>query len=345
VKQASGRTGAIVSGVVFVMACILIAGSGGFTYEALTTNRTLTPTAWAYLPYISRQEPPTPTATQPSTPPQPPQSSRVIFLHHSVGRIIYAYDVVDPFDGYVDSDCTGGDCDGLARWFYDYSRAHNVDYEIYEVEWPWGHGQNDPSVYENIFVSDGCSEAAPKSGSEATRAEIGNVCSVEDLDGFDVIVFKTCFTESGIDSATRQRYMTNYEALGQEFDQYPDKIFVAWNLFPNLSGTTDDRQFSEWLRDTWAPQHPNVYVWDVFEYMTYGSSNSFYSGYAWGDNHPTPQAGELLALGGLNAAGETVVGLGNFIVSSIAGSGGATIIDRNSVDTDDIPQSCLDQAR
>jgi hypothetical protein len=268
------------------------------------------------LPHISKQESPLPTPT----PSPSPESSRIIFLHHSVGRITYAYDVDDPFDGYVDSDCRDGDCDGLARWFCDYSRTHNRDYEIYEVEWPWGHGQNDPAVYESILVGDGCSEAAPKPGSEATRAEIGNVCSVEDLDGFDVIVFKTCFTESGIDSATRQRYMANYEALGQEFDRYPDKIFVAWNLFPNLSGTPDDRQFSEWLRDTWAPQHRNVYVWDVFEYMTYGTSNSFYSAYAWGDNHPTPQAGELLALGGVSAAGETVVGLGDFIVNSIADS-------------------------
>jgi hypothetical protein len=347
VKQVGRRTGTIVLGTVFVMVCILIAGSGGCTYETLTTNETLTPTAWAYLPYISKQEPPTstptatptststptstptatptptPTATQTPTPPQPTQSSRIIFLHHSVGRITYAHDVADPFNGYVDSDCSDGDCDGLAQWFYDYSQAHDVDYEIYEVEWPSGHGQNDPAVYEDIFVGDDCSEAAPKPGSEATRAEIGNVCSIDDLNGFDVIVFKTCFTESGIDSATRQRYMTNYEALGQEFDQYPDKIFVAWNLFPNLSGTTHDRQFSEWLRDSWGPQHPNVYVWDVYEYMTYGNSNSFYSGYAWGDNHPTPQAGELLALGGVNAAGETIVGLGDFIINSITGSPGS----------------------
>jgi hypothetical protein len=239
-------------------------------------------------------------------------AARILFLHHSVGRITYAYDVNDPFDGYVDSDCGDGNCDGLARWFHE-----NTDYEIKEVEWPWGHGQNDPQVYEDIWVGDGCSWAAPKPGSEATRTEIGNVCSLDDLDGFDVIVFKTCFTESGIDDATRQRYMSNYEVLGQEFDRHGDKIFIAWNLFPNLSGTSYDRQFSNWLRDEWAPQHSNVFVWDVFEYMTYGNSNSLYSGYAWGDNHPTPVAGELLALGGVNAAGEQVIGLSDFIIDAI----------------------------
>jgi hypothetical protein len=251
---------------------------------------------------------------------KPPQPSRIIFLHHSVGRIVYAYNVADPFDGYVDSDCSDGDCDGLARWFRDYSQATGVNYEIYEVEWPWGHGSNDPSVYEDIFVGSGCSRAAPKSGSEATRAEIGNVCSIDDLGGFDVIVFKHCFTESNIDYSTMQRYMDSYGALGQEFDQHPDKTFVIWNLFPHLSGTTYDRQFSGWLRDDFAPAHANVYVWDVFEYMTYGSSNSLYSGYAWGDNHPTPAAGELLVLGGENAAGETIVGLGDFIVAAMSAS-------------------------
>jgi hypothetical protein len=277
-----------------------------------TPEPTATPVPTSTLAPTNTPEPtvtPTPTDT-----PEPLESARILFLHHSVGRITYAYDVSNPFDGYVDNDCSDGDCDGLARWFYQ-----NTDHEIKEVEWPWGHGQNDPQVYKDIWAGSGCSEAAPKLGSEATRAEIGNVCSLDDLDGFDVIVFKTCFTESGIDNATRQRYMANYQVLGELFDQYPDKTFIAWNLFPNLSGTAYDRQFSEWLRDEWASQHPNVFVWDVFEYMTYGGSNSFYSGYAWGDNHPTPQAGRLLALGGTNAANEDVIGLGEFIVEAIEG--------------------------
>jgi hypothetical protein len=248
---------------------------------------------------------------------QAAEESRIILLHHSVGRIVYAHDIPDPYDGYVDSDCSDGDCDGLAQWFYDYSQTNGVDYQIYEAEWPSGHGQNDPAVYEDIFVGSGCSEAALKPGSEEIRTEIGNVCSLDDLSGFDVIILKTCYTESGIDYTVMQRYMENYNALGQEFDQYPGQSFVLWNLFPNLSGTTYDRQFSEWLRDSYAPIHTNVYVWDVFESMTYSNSNSFYSGYAWGGNHPTPAAGELLALGGENAAGETVVGLGDFIIGAI----------------------------
>jgi hypothetical protein len=93
--------------------------------------------------YVTASGPtPTPTAT-----PTAPPAARILFLHHSVGRITYAYNVADPFDGYVDSDCSDGDCDGLAQWFRDYSQTNGVNYEIYEVEWPWGHGQNDPEVY------------------------------------------------------------------------------------------------------------------------------------------------------------------------------------------------------
>jgi hypothetical protein len=228
----------------------------------------------------------------------------------------------DPYYDYVDSDCSDGQCTGLAQWFFNYSQANGVNYEIREVWWPDGY-LNDPQDYEDIFVGSGCSWAADWSaGSEETRQEIGNVCSLSDLDSFDVIVIKFCFIESGIDNATRIRYMENMEMLEQEFDRYPDKTFIVWNLFPNLSGTAYDRQFSEWLRDEWAPQHSNIFVWDVFEYTTYGSSNSLYSGYAWGDNHPTPGAGQMLALGGTNAAGEDVIGLGEFIVEAIRASQG-----------------------
>jgi hypothetical protein len=51
--------------------------------------------------------------------------------------------------------------------------------------------------------------------------------------------------------------------------------------------------------------------------MTYGSQNSLYSGYGWGGNHPLPAAGELLATGGTNAAGERVEGLGPLVTEAI----------------------------
>lgn len=244
--------------------------------------------------------------------------NRIIFLHHSVGRITYAYDVSDPYDEFVDSDCGSScACDGLARWFCQYNQSHSQNFEIKEVEWPCGHGQNDPQVYQDIFVGSSCSRACQKPGSDATRNEIGNVCSIGDLTNFEVIVFKTCYTESGIDSATQQRYQNNYESMATEFVKYPNKIFILWNLFPNINGTSYDRQFSQWLKNTFAPRYQNVYVWDVFEYMTCGSNNTFISSYRWGDNHPKPEAGQLLALGGINICGETVVGLGPFIVQSV----------------------------
>lgn len=62
-KQADRWAIAIVVGVVSVTTCVLIAASSNTTYGAVLANGTLTPTAWVYLPYISREEPSTPTQT------------------------------------------------------------------------------------------------------------------------------------------------------------------------------------------------------------------------------------------------------------------------------------------
>jgi hypothetical protein len=75
-KQKDNRWAiAIVAGVVSVMTCVLIAASSNATYGAVLANETLTPTAWVYLPYISREEPPTPTPTPTSAPTLTPTST------------------------------------------------------------------------------------------------------------------------------------------------------------------------------------------------------------------------------------------------------------------------------
>jgi len=67
-KQTDRWTITIVAGVASVMICVLMAASSSITYEAVLANGTLTPTPWVYLPYISRQESPTPTPTLTPTP-------------------------------------------------------------------------------------------------------------------------------------------------------------------------------------------------------------------------------------------------------------------------------------
>ncbi len=64
---------AIVIGLVFVLTVTLIVASSGVTYGAGLANGPLVPTAppnvpWIYLPYVSRQKPPTPTSTPTPTP-------------------------------------------------------------------------------------------------------------------------------------------------------------------------------------------------------------------------------------------------------------------------------------
>ena len=53
-KQTKKWSVAIVAGAAFVLACILVTVSGGFTYDTLMADGALTPTAWVYLPYIGK---------------------------------------------------------------------------------------------------------------------------------------------------------------------------------------------------------------------------------------------------------------------------------------------------
>lgn len=54
----NGRAVGIVAVAAVVAVCTLLAVSDSLTFETLAASATLTP--WAYLPYVSRQEPPTP---------------------------------------------------------------------------------------------------------------------------------------------------------------------------------------------------------------------------------------------------------------------------------------------
>lgn len=62
-KQADRWIVAIVVAVISVMTSALIAASSSATYGAVLANGTLTPTAWVYLPYVSKEELPTLTPT------------------------------------------------------------------------------------------------------------------------------------------------------------------------------------------------------------------------------------------------------------------------------------------
>jgi len=61
-KRPSGRALAAIAATTLVMIYLSIASSTGFTYGSVAANGTLTPTAWVYLPYVSRQRSPEPIA-------------------------------------------------------------------------------------------------------------------------------------------------------------------------------------------------------------------------------------------------------------------------------------------
>ncbi len=261
--------------------------------------------------------------------------NRVLFTHHSVGRIVYANNLSDPYDGTVDSNCTDGSCSDLPSWFntYNNSQTPRENFVISEKEWPGGIGNN-PLEYWNILVGSGCNSGAPKPGD---AGNIGNICSISDFN-YDVIVIKHCYTASGKSDHNQDR--TYYNALKTEFDKFngsmpgiPSKIFIVWTLFPSVSGTPADRDFANWVKNTWlndGSPHPNIFIWDVFNYATCDGSNSLYTSYQWGGNHPNRAFGHLLANGGRTSvctSNKDIVGLGQFIVNSVKtfeGAAGST---------------------
>lgn len=59
-RHIGSKTVAMVALIIFVMICFLIALSVIPAYGSVVTDATLTPSAWLYLPYISKQRPPEP---------------------------------------------------------------------------------------------------------------------------------------------------------------------------------------------------------------------------------------------------------------------------------------------
>jgi hypothetical protein len=73
---------AVVTWIVCITSCILIAASG-LNYEAKAANETFLTTTLVYLPYISRQEPPTPIPTPIPTPTAIPEGVHILSNHFS----------------------------------------------------------------------------------------------------------------------------------------------------------------------------------------------------------------------------------------------------------------------
>lgn len=206
-----------------------------------------------------------------------PQQASVIFLHHSVGGVVWS--------------------GGVEAELETYNTAHSTDYTITELAYPntpypW---DNYPYDYWHLWVEDGGQAAAE------------GVPRLESFtDTYDVVVFKHCYPVSGIvadtgspdiSSSTKsiENYQLQYAALKERLHGFPDNRFIVWTGAALVAAASSPdagqraRQFSTWVKEEWDEPGDNIFVWDFYELETEGG-NFLLDQYAAGTGDPHPNS-------------------------------------------------------
>ena len=199
---------------------------------------------------------------------------KVLFLHHSTGKIIWqgGNDIFSKVKGKL------GMTGAVEKWFDQYNNEHGKDYEITEMAFPkkepygWN---NYPFDYYNIWVKHGDQNYYME---EPTL----KVLSPE----YDLIIFKHCFPSSGIvengepeinsERKTLGNYKLQYEALKSEMQKYPDTRFLLWTppalteQVTNPKAAQAAQAFTQWMIDEWDEAGDNIFIWDFRKLETDG---------------------------------------------------------------------------
>ena len=197
-----------------------------------------------------------------ATPGDPmPDDTRIIYLHHSTGGVIW-----------------GG---GVPDEVTTYNTANGTTYEITERAYPSGDPYpwaNYPYDYWNIWINnEGSATYMEEETLELLTPQYG------------VIVFKHCFPVSGIEADTGspditsetkslENYHLQYEALKTKMRSFPGNRFLVWTGAALTAANTDAdqaaraREFFEWVKNTWDEPGDNIFVWDFFELETAGGN-------------------------------------------------------------------------
>ncbi|MBN1165144.1 MAG: hypothetical protein JXB45_11240 [Candidatus Krumholzibacteriota bacterium] len=178
---------------------------------------------------------------------------KIIFLHHSTGKVIW--------DG------------GVKKWFKRYNRengtGHKIEERAFPAESPYG-WNNYPFDYWNIWVKN--------AGGEKYK----NEPTLEILTAkYDVVIFKHCFPVSdieedsghpdiGSDRKSIENYILQYEALKAKMREFPGTKFLVWTGAAQVKGATgEDRarrteKFFSWVKNEWDESGDNIFVWDFY---------------------------------------------------------------------------------
>jgi hypothetical protein len=209
---------------------------------------------------------------------------KIIFLHHSTGKIIWqgfrpslftrALKKVSP--GLED---LAGQKPKLPLLFDFYNKTNNKDYIISEMIFPksspygW---HNYPFDYYNIWVGNG----GDKPYMEEPTLEM---LTKE----YDVIIFKHCYPVSNIqpdeasadiDSDYRSiaNYKLQYMALRDKLLEFRSTKFILFTGAVLVKSAVKEdsairaREFFNWVRTEWNVPGDNIYLWDLYELETEG---------------------------------------------------------------------------
>ncbi len=206
-----------------------------------------------------------------------PDDTRVIYLHHSTGGVIWE----------------GGVAAAVAAHNDEAGTAYAIEERAYPNDpYPW---ENYPYDYYNIWVAN--AGDTPYEGQDTLEILTHD---------YDVIVFKHCFPVSGIgadtgapdvasSAKTLENYRAQYAALKDKLHEFPEHRFLVWTGAALTASSSDAeqgaraREFFTWVKEEWDEPGDNVFVWDFFELETEGGDFLLdaYSADGGGDSHPS----------------------------------------------------------
>jgi len=201
--------------------------------------------------------------------------TKVIFLHHSTGGVIW-----------------GG---GVADWFTQYNQDHSTSYDVTEEAYPdnpypWA---NYPYDYWHLWVQD---------GGQATSEGLETIDEL--ASSYKVVVFKHCFPVSSVQADTgnpdisserksEENYKLQYMALREKLRTFSNTRFIVWTGAALVESATNQdeanraKDFFEWVINTWDEPDDNIYVWDFRALETEGGLYLLDGNSAGGgDSHP-----------------------------------------------------------
>ncbi len=214
------------------------------------------------------------TAASSTTSTSTASGTRIIFLHHSTGGVIW--------NG------------GVSDWMTAYNSTSGTEYAITEQAFPKDspYGWNNyPYDYWNIWVN----HAGPSAYMEEPTLEM--------LTGqYDVVMWKHCFPVSGVLADTGaaditssrkslENYKLQYAALKEKMHAFPNTRFVVWTgAALRESETTPEeasraQAFFDWVKNAWDEPGDNIFVWD-FRQLETGGGLYLLPENASGDSHP-----------------------------------------------------------